>query len=105
MKAVAERGRNCVSKHQKSLSVENEQADAGRDGQTCLARYRIFRRERGQGSIHFFCSVQLTTTSRIGNHALLIHALLKVLQTMNTHSKYIPPSNVSSRIFPTDTYI
>ena len=37
--AVAESGRNPVSKCTRfSLIVENEQADARRDGQTCLAR-------------------------------------------------------------------
>ena len=38
-----------------SLSVENEQADAGRDGPTCLAS-QIRRRERRQGNVHFPCS-------------------------------------------------
>ena len=39
MDAAAEIGRNFVSKHQRfSLSVENEQADVGRDGRTRLAR-------------------------------------------------------------------
>ena len=38
--AVAESGRNTVSKHQVrfSLSVDNERADAGRDGRTRRAR-------------------------------------------------------------------
>ena len=39
--AVAESGRNSVSKHQPirfSLSVKNERADTGWDGRTCLAR-------------------------------------------------------------------
>ena len=39
MDAVAQIGKNPVSKHQiQLLSVENEQADAGRDGRTCLSR-------------------------------------------------------------------
>ena len=39
MDVAADIGRNPASKHQiLSLSVENEQTDAGRDGQTCLAR-------------------------------------------------------------------
>ena len=38
MDAVAEIGRNTVSKHQIKSSVENGRADAGRDGRTCLAR-------------------------------------------------------------------
>ena len=39
MDAVAESGRNLVSKHniRFSLSAEDEQADAGRDGRTRLA--------------------------------------------------------------------
>ena len=59
-------------------SVENDQADAGRDGRTYLTRPYIFSGvitgyyERGHGKIHF--SVQLTT-SRIGNHTRLIHLL------------------------------
>ena len=48
-----------------SLSVENEQANAGRDGRTePVSLDQILRRERGQGNIIF--PVQLTT-SRIGN--------------------------------------
>ena len=39
MDAVAESGRNPVSKRTIfSLGVENEQADAGRDGRSCLVR-------------------------------------------------------------------
>ena len=39
MDAAADIGRNPVSKHQiHSLSIENEQADTGRDGQSCLAK-------------------------------------------------------------------
>ena len=38
MEAAAEMERNPVSKHQFSLSVENEQADVGWDGRTRLAR-------------------------------------------------------------------
>ena len=39
MDATAEIKRNLVSKHQNfSLNVENEQADAGRNGRTRLAR-------------------------------------------------------------------
>ena len=34
------------------MSVENDQADAGRDSRTCIARPKILRRERGQGKYH-----------------------------------------------------
>ena len=55
MDAAAEGGRNPAIKHQPirfSPSVVNEQADAGRDGRTCLAR-QILRHEQGQGNVHF----------------------------------------------------
>ena len=55
MDAAAELGRNPVSKHQIQPEYGDEQADAGRDCRTCLAR-PILRRERGQGNIHFPCS-------------------------------------------------
>ena len=38
MDAAAELGRNPVSKHQIQPEYGNEQADAGRDCRTCLAR-------------------------------------------------------------------
>ena len=53
--AAAESGRNPVSKHYRlSLTVESEQADAGRDGTAESAtRDQILRREeRGQGNIY-----------------------------------------------------
>ena len=50
-----------------SLSVENEQDDAGRDCQTCLAR-QIFSRANGGRDITIF-PVQLTT-SRIGYYTV-----------------------------------
>ena len=56
MEAVAESGRNPVSKHQIQLmSVENEQAVAGRDGRTRLARPNSQART-GTGKTHFRCS-------------------------------------------------
>ena len=65
MDAVAEGARKHASKHQiQSESVENEQADAGREGQTCLARSN-FQARTGTGKTIF--PVQ-PTTSRIGNH-------------------------------------
>ena len=58
MDAAAELGRNPVSKHQIQPEYGDEQADAGRDGWTRLARPRvqILRHARGQGNIHFPCS-------------------------------------------------
>ena len=89
MDVVAESRRNpSVSKHQTrfSLSVENELADAGRDGRIRLAsRSRILnlRRKREQRK-HHLPSVQLTT-SRIGNLTRLIYTLVYV---MTTHPCY-----------------
>ena len=53
--AAAELGRNPVSKHQIQPEYGDEQADAGRAAEPVL-RDQIFRRERGQGNIHFSCS-------------------------------------------------
>ena len=52
-------------------SVENEQADAGRDGWTRLAR-PISHARTGTGEYSF----SFSTTSRIDNLARLIHNLL-----------------------------
>ena len=57
-----------------SLSVENEWADAGRDGRTCLARPN----SQARTGTFFFFTVQLTTR-RIGNNNRLVDTLLKVL--------------------------
>ena len=52
--------------------------DAGRDGTAePVSRDQILRRKRGRGTFHF--SLLQLTTSRIGNHTLLIYTLLKVL--------------------------
>ena len=59
-----------------SLSVENEQADAGRDGQTRLATTK-FSGTNGDREISTF-PVQLTT-SRIDNLTRLIYTLLYVM--------------------------
>ena len=61
-----------------SLSAENEKADTGRDDRTCLARPNSQART---GTRKSSFSLYQLTTSRIGNHAWLIHALLKVLTT------------------------
>ena len=55
MDAVAESRRNPASKHHIQPEYGDEQADAGRDYRTRLARPDI-RRERGQGKINFPCS-------------------------------------------------
>ena len=56
MDAVAVGARKHVSKHQiQSESVENEQADAGREGQTCLARLN-FQARTATGKNDFSCS-------------------------------------------------
>ena len=72
MDAAAELGRNPVSKHQIQPEYEDEQADAGRDCRTRLARPNSQARTR-TGNINFPCSaeneyflVQLTTC-RTGN--------------------------------------
>ena len=51
MDAAAELGRNPVSKHQIQPEYGDEQAAA-----EPVSRDQIFRRERGQGNIHFSCS-------------------------------------------------
>ena len=57
MDAAAELGRDLVSKHQIQPEYGHEQADAGRDCRTRLARLEILRCERGQGNnIVFPCS-------------------------------------------------
>ena len=76
MDAAAEIGRNPVSKHQIQPEYEDEQADAGRDCRTSLARPNSQVRA-GLGKYYFF-PVQLTT-SRIGNFTRLIFLLLFVM--------------------------
>ena len=55
MDAAAELGTNSVSKHQSQPEYEDEQADAGRDCRTRLARPNSQARTR-TGNIHFPCS-------------------------------------------------
>ena len=55
MDAAAELGRNPVSKHQIQPEYGDEQADAGRDGCTRLARPNSQART-GTGEYHFPCS-------------------------------------------------
>ena len=77
-----------------SLSVENEQADAGRDGRTRLARPNSQART-GTGKYSFF-PVQLTT-SRIGNLTRLIYTLLYVM-TIHTYMHTVHPFILYSSI-------
>ena len=54
MNVAAEIGRNPATKHQiVSLGVENEQTDAGRDDQTCLARPNSQAARTGTGKYSF----------------------------------------------------
>ena len=55
MDAAAELGRNPVSKHQIQPEYGDEQADAGRDGSTRLARPNSQART-GTGEYYFLCS-------------------------------------------------
>ena len=64
--------RNHVSKHQIQPEYRDEQADAGRDCQTRLARPNYKARTK-TGKYSF--SVFQLTTSRIGNLTRLIHTL------------------------------
>ena len=70
--ATAELGRNPESKHQIQHRYGDDQADAGRDNQTCLARPNSQART-GTGKL--VSPVQRTTTSRIGNLTGLILTL------------------------------
>ena len=74
MDAAAEIGRNPASKHHRFslMSVENEQADAGRDGRTRLERSNSQARTATTTGEYSFCPVQLRT-SRIGNLTRLIY--------------------------------
>ena len=67
--------------------MENEQADAGRDGRTHLAGPNSQARTGTTGKYLFF-PVQLTT-SRIGNLTRLIHNYYAMLFVMTIHYTYI----------------
>ena len=82
METIAESGKGSPVKVSTrfSLGVENERADAGRDGTAePNSQDQILRSERGQGENPVF-PVQLTT-SMIGNHTRLMPILLKVMTT------------------------
>ena len=72
MDAVAELGRNPVSKTRFSLGMEMSRLTRDETAEP-VPRDQTLRRERGQGNIHF--PVQLTT-SRIGNLTQLILTLV-----------------------------
>ena len=82
MDAAAELGRNPVSKHQIQPEYGDEQADAGRDCRTRLARPNSQARTR-TGKYIFF-PVQLTTC-RAGNLTCLIHTLF-ICVTIHTYT-------------------
>ena len=82
MDAARELGRNPVSKHQIQPGYGDEQADAGRDCRTRLAK-PIFQAQTGTGNFSLF-PVQLTT-SRIGNLIRLILTLALYVMTIHTY--------------------
>ena len=84
MDATAECGRNPVSKHQIQPEYGDEQADAGRDCRTRVARLNS-QAPTLTGKYSF--SVQLTT-SRIGNLTQLIHNLA-ICMAINTYINYL----------------
>ena len=73
MDAAVELGRNPVSKHQIQHECGDEQADAGRDCRTRLARPNKFSGTNADREIFIF-PVQLTTC-RTGNLTRLINTL------------------------------
>ena len=86
MDAAAELGRNPVSKHHIQPEYGDEQADAGRDCRTRLARPNSQARTR-TGKI-FMLPVQLTTC-KIGNLTRFIH-ILAICVTIHTHAVESP---------------
>ena len=72
--AAAEMGRNPVSKHQIQPDLSMEMSRLTRGGiAESASRNQIFRRERGQGNIHFPCSADHV---KIGNLTQLIYTLV-----------------------------
>ena len=82
MDAVAESGRNLASKNQIQPEYGDEQADAGRDVRTRLARSTKLSGTSGGRDIFIF-PVQLTPSSRIGSLTRLIHTLA-ICMTIHT---------------------
>ena len=84
--AAAELGRNSVSKHQIQPEYRDEQADAGRDYRTRLARPNSQARTRIRET--FIFPVELTTC-RTGDLTRLIHTLaLGVTIHTQTHTSH-----------------
>ena len=77
-----------------SLSIEIEQADAGRDGRTRLARPNSLART-ATGKLFDF-SVRLTT-SRIDNLTRLIHTLVLYAMIIHTCMHYERQGALSRR--------
>ena len=75
--AAAEIGRNPVSKHQIQPEYGDEQADAGQDCRTRLARPTSSQARTGTAKKTFF--VQLTTSRIVNLITRLIYTLLYVL--------------------------
>ena len=88
MDAAAELGRNVVSTHQIQPEYGDEQADAGRDCRTRLARPN-FSGTNADRNIFIF-SVQLTTC-RTGNLTQLIHTL--AICVTHTYIRHLVPYN------------
>ena len=79
-------GRNLVNKHQIQPEYGDEQADAGRDCRTRLARPISQAGANADRETSFF-SVELIT-SRVGNHTRLIHTVA-TCGTIHTHQDVI----------------
>ena len=94
-----------MSEHQPirfSPSVENEQADAGLDCRTRLARPNSQARPwTGKKTIF----PDQLTTSRIGNHTWLIHTLPKVLTIHRLHTYTTRWGCVSTRLAGNTMYV
>ena len=72
------------------MRVENEQADTGRDGRTCLLARPISQARTGQGKIIFLLSAD---HDQDGNLTRLIHTLLNTLAAY----PYMPSSAQSTQ--------
>ena len=83
MDAAAEIGRNSVCKNQILPEYGDDQADAGRDCRTRLARPNSQAETRTREIIIF--PIQLTT-SRIGNLTRLIHTTLLAIYVVTIHA-------------------
>ena len=87
MDAAAKIGRNPLSKHLIQPEDGDEQAGAGRDCRTCLAR-PMSQARMGTGEYSLF-PVQLTM-SRVGNLTRLIHILAVCDDGTHIHTMRFP---------------